>query len=222
MADLQKETVDYSADLSSDMPSERVRMGLVAGSAQIAAENLYDLLRRRLLILTSIVACGFLAGVGVDLLLRVVSPLPPDHDQSPSEWLLASWRVLLNLAVAGIATLVLWRRPPGSVQGLRVIEVLVIGTLTVMSLSLRVDPYPYGHLERAASEPFDIRQALVDVTQDLFAAHLVHITIYGTLIPNTWRRCATIVGVLAVFHLPSFPRTPSGSGRSIAIALRFS
>ena len=108
------------------------------------------------------------------------------------------WRNLLILVVAGGSAVVLWRRPPRSVLGLRRIEVLVIGTLTVLALMLAVHPIPYGLLERAPHQPEEVREAFE--AWYVMAGSLIWfmlITTYGTLIPNTWRRCAAVTGVMA-------------------------
>jgi hypothetical protein len=60
------------------MPLERGRVALVPGSSSVATDDLYPLLRRRLLILTSIIASAFVLGFGVDIVLRIVSPPPPE------------------------------------------------------------------------------------------------------------------------------------------------
>src|SRR5262245_53776575 len=53
-------TADYREDSPAAAPSDRVRVALVAGSGEAATDDLYRLLRRRLLILSSIVAGGLL------------------------------------------------------------------------------------------------------------------------------------------------------------------
>src|SRR5688572_28405178 len=102
---------DGRPETVSDAP-ERLRVALVAGSGSVATDDLYRLLRRRLLILTSIMAVGFLLGMCADILLRVCFPMPAEHVESPFEWVIAAWRALLMLAVAGTSAVVLWRRPP--------------------------------------------------------------------------------------------------------------
>ena len=49
-------TEDYRPATSAGMSAGRVRVALVAGSGPVAADDLYPLLRRRLLIVSAIIA----------------------------------------------------------------------------------------------------------------------------------------------------------------------
>lgn len=197
------ETVDYRAE-----PPERARVALVPGSGPASTDDLYRLLRRRLLVLSSIVAGAFCVGLIISFWVHLTDPPHPGspyHGLSPGEWVITSWRAFLNLAVSGAAAVVLWRRPPRTVWGLRLIEVVVVGMLSVIALTLGVHPVPYGYLERAATEPFEVREAFVG--RYILAGSLiwfVNITIYAALIPNTWRRCASAVAIMAVSPLVLF------------------
>ena len=198
-----QETLDYRAETA-----ERGRVAIVAGSGSASTDDLYRLLRRRLLVLSSIVAGGFFVGLSIDLGIHLTDPPPPGHRYhglSPAEWVVLSWRAFLNMTVAGTASFVLWRRPPRTVWGLRLVEVAVVGTLTVIALTLGVQPVPWGYLERAPGEPFEVREAFIG--RYILAGSLiwfVNITIYAALIPNTWRRCAAVAAVMAVSPLVLF------------------
>jgi len=186
-------------------PREGGRVALVAGSGSVATDDLYPLLRRRLLILTTIVASAFFAGFCIDILMRTLFPLPAEQAEAPLEYLINSWRALLNLVVHGTAAVILWRRPPRSVRALRLIELVAVGSLVVITLTMAVHPESYGRVVRNISQPFDIRQAFVG--RYLLAGSLmwsILILSYGTLIPNTWRRCAAVVGLMAVSPLVLF------------------
>src|SRR5262249_48164429 len=183
-------------------PHDRVRVALVAGSGSVATDDLYRVLRRRLLILSIIVACGFFVGLSIDVLLQIAAPLPPEHAASPAVWATRSWRAFVNLTVATCSAVVLWRRPPRSVRGLRGIEIVLVGTVAVMALTLAVHSFVIADLDRAVGERFDIRQAFV--VRFILANSLIWfilITLYGTLIPNTWQRCAAVAGVMALSPL---------------------
>jgi serine/threonine-protein kinase len=181
-------------------------VALVGGSGFVATDDLYPLLRRRLLILTTIVACTFFIGLCIDLLLRATLPTLPGQARTASEWVINNWRAFLQIGVAGTSAIVLWRRPPRSVSGLRLIEVMVVGALVMVALFLPIHPQVYGDLQRGAQDSsFDIRQAFV--VRHILAGALVWfitITVYGTLIPNTWRRCAAIASLMAVSPLVLF------------------
>lgn len=198
-----QETSDYR-----DESPERARVALVAGSGSASTDDLYRLLRRRLLVLTSIVAGAFFFGLIISIRLHLTDPPPPghrDHGMSVAEFLTAAWRAVWNMTVCGAAAIVLWRRPPRTVWGLRLIEVVIIGLLTVIAMTLSVHPVPYRYLERAASEPFEVREAFVG--RYMLAGSLIWvltIMIYATLIPNTLQRCAAAVGIIAVSPLVLF------------------
>jgi tRNA A-37 threonylcarbamoyl transferase component Bud32 len=197
-------TEDYQAPLpSTGATPERVRVALVASSGSPATDDLYRILRRRLLILTTIVAGTFFSGLCVDLLLHAVLPVPRGEVETWAKWVAGAWRALLQLIVAGGSAFVLWRYPPPTVRGLRLMETLVMVSLVVGLLTLAIHPVPFGYLERAALEStFEVRQSFVG--RYILAGSLqwfIVITIYGTLIPNTWRRCAAVVGLMAVSPL---------------------
>jgi serine/threonine-protein kinase len=198
-------TEDYRGEPPSGPPIERVRVALVAGPRPVATDDLYRLLRRRLLIVCSILAGGFVAGLGVDLLMRVVSTRPEVLIIAPSEWLLHRWGWFLQLAVVSVAAVVLWRRPPRSVRGLRVIEVFMVGMLTMVVLREGVTPRAWGFLEEAAREPDRIRYAFEGgYLNGVGLFWFVVLTIYGAFIPNTWRRCAAMVVLLGASPLVLF------------------
>jgi tRNA A-37 threonylcarbamoyl transferase component Bud32 len=214
-ADIVEQTEDYRAGpppnappgngQPAQAPRERGRVALVAGSGSVASDDLYPLLRRRLLILTSIVAAAFFFGFCVDIGLRTLLPLPADQAETPLQYLVNSWRALVNLFVFGTAAVILWKRPPRSVRALRLLELFVIGTSVVMTLTQAVHAETYGRVVENASQPFEIRQAFVG--RYLLAGSLlwsILILAYGTLIPNTWRRCAAVVGVMAASPLMLF------------------
>lgn len=195
----------YQAESRPGAPPERVQVALVAGSRSVATDDLYPLLRRRLLILTSIMAGAFFLGFGVDVVVRTILPPPDELALSPLEYLINSWRALLTLFVNATVALILWRHPPRSVRALRAIELVAVGTSVVTTLLLAVHPETYGRVVENAGRPFDVRQAFVG--RYLLAGSLLWsfiILSYGTLIPNTWRRCAAVVGVMAVSPLGLF------------------
>ena len=69
-------TTDYKEESPAPAPSDRVRVALVAGSGTVATDDLYRLLRRRLLILSLIVAGGFLAGFVLDFVAAALAIAP--------------------------------------------------------------------------------------------------------------------------------------------------
>ncbi len=195
-------TEDYRPDHPIAAHSERVRIALVGGSGTLGTDDVYALLRRRLLVLTTIIACALFVGMGVIFVVRAMLPLPPEEIRTFLEWVVDYWRTFLQLAILSASAIVLWRGPPRSIWGLRVIEVIVLVTLTVPALLLPIGPHRYAFLERASHESFDIRLAFIQ--REIYTNALVWfitITIYGTLIPNTWQRCAAVVGLMALSPL---------------------
>jgi eukaryotic-like serine/threonine-protein kinase len=198
-------TAAYVGNPSAEAEPDPVRVALVGGSGPVAVDDLHRLLRRRLLVLSSLIAGGFLVGLSVSFVIDHADPLPPGHalhGLTPAAWAAVNWRAFLNLAASGTAAVVLWRWPPRTVRGLRLIEIGVVGILTVIALTIAIDPIPYGFLQRAAGEPFEVREAFIG--RYVLSGSLIwtiNITLYATLIPNTLRRCATVVAVMAVSPL---------------------
>lgn len=115
------------------------------------------------------------------------------------------WRSVVMLAVNGGSALILWRKPPKTVRGLRLIELIIVGLVVVMTLSLSVHPRVYGFLELAArSVPQNKDPLVARYTLSGALFWFVIVTLYGTLIPNTWRRCAVVVGGMAISPLALF------------------
>jgi serine/threonine-protein kinase len=102
-----------------------------------------------------------------------------------------------EIAVMGIASVLLWSRRPLSLRSLRTLELTIFGSITAFFAWLQVDTYHNATLLRAivaGQEALVFR--LVGLAADL--RWFVLIVLYGTFIPNTWRRCAAIVVGLAV------------------------
>src|SRR5262249_3853795 len=126
-------TQDYRGGPPSGTPPGRVRVALVSGSGPVAADDLYRLLRRRLLVVCTIVACLFFVVVSGSL-VRSFTSSDPDLRSDLPEWFRRFWRLLLLLITGSVLTAVLWRRPPRTVRGLRLIELVVIGVMALMTL----------------------------------------------------------------------------------------
>jgi len=200
-------TEPYRGEPSPGTPPERVPVALVAGSGPVAADDLYPVLRRRLLILCSIIVAGFLLTVLVDLVLDLL--LPP-HERLPSPsgplgGLLAAWRGLVIFAVQLGLAIFLWLRPPAGVAGLRWIELVVVG-MSVFGVLLRSVSGPgFDLMVAAADDPPHVREAYYGAYAGGGRVVWGFILMsYGALIPNTWRRCAVVTGVIAISPLVLF------------------
>lgn len=113
-------------------------------------------------------------------------------------------------ALHGGPALILWRCPPQSVRGLRLIEFVAIGSWIILPLLLGVDPAVYGRLERLSDEPVEICNAFVGRHIIAGSLYALKILVYATLIPNRWQRCATVVDVMAVSPLALACTPPGG------------
>lgn len=181
----------------------RLRVALVGGSGTGATDDLYRLLRRRLLAL-----CIFLAGT-ITFIEIMASFGGPDPELTVvltnREILFAKLRWLFLIAINLTSAWVLWRRPPKSLFGLRVIEAVVVGPLIGLMLFLGVEPYAYVPLEKAADEPLFVRQALIGRYMNAGCLlWLFVITAYGTIVPNTLKRAALVTSLIAASPVALF------------------
>src|SRR5262245_8347287 len=180
------------------MPQERARLVRVLGSGSIAADDLYRFLRRRLRVVCTMLAGLFFAMVGLSLLFSLTG-FHPDLKVDLSEWLRRFWKLLLLTFAISTSAALLWRRPPRTVGGLRIIELVVIGALAIYMLELNAIPYAWDFLVEAGQQPSPRGRLAYRMCYTMMVAlqWFFILTLYGTFIPNTWRRCAAVVAVLA-------------------------
>jgi serine/threonine-protein kinase len=149
------------------------------------------LLRTRLRLAILIILVGFAFHF---LKVLLLSGSVFDH-RTP--WLIFSG---CEIAVMVIASALLWSSRPLSLKSLRLIELTVFGMIAALFAWLQVDTYHDGALLRALVPGQEtIVFKLVGVSAAL--RWFLLIVLYGVFIPNTWRRCATIVGSLAVLPI---------------------
>ena len=190
---------NYSPDVNppaAPRRSDRPDVNAVAGVVSRQAKELHALLRKRLLI-TVAVSVGFFGVLPIGSLINIfAADVPP-----AARWVLGM-QTLVALLV-GVAGFFIWKRPPRRLRHLRAMEIGIFATIVaylVVSngyfverfglVSPPIDPIRHPVLSHAATR-------LDAVTLRWF----VIIVGYGTLIPNTWRRCATIVFVMVGIHL---------------------
>jgi serine/threonine-protein kinase len=116
--------------------------------------------------------------------------------------------VLLN----GALTALLWGRRPLALQALRACELAVFGSLAVFFSWLQYVAF-HRDVVACSTDPQVLR-----TIQDLVAGSTVLrwfflIVVYGVFIPNTWRRCALVVGVMALAPLVLTPVAAALHGR---------
>jgi serine/threonine-protein kinase len=180
-------------------------VALVLGSGSVAADHLYRLLRRRLLVVCSILAGLFFVMTSINVIVTLTTS-DPTFRVDFSEWFRRFWLILALLITGCGSTAVLWRWPPRTIRGLRFIELFVFGILALSVLRGSVNPIGWSILQDAAQQPSEwIRFALVQsFTFSVSLQWFLILTLYGTFIPNTWRRCAAVVAVVAASQLILF------------------
>jgi tRNA A-37 threonylcarbamoyl transferase component Bud32 len=181
-------------------PRCRVAMSLCRGSAFQGA--LSSLLRRRLLfgaLLTLVPLLIFFFRNLAD------SNLPPFL--SKCELLFHGGVVLVTALMAAI----LWRREHLSLRSLRIIELVIFGSLAVFFAWMQYRDFNHGPLQEALGGeqgPLLLRQSVGNSSMKWFFL----IVLYGVFIPNTWRRCLLVSLVLALTPLILTPLAASRGG----------
>ncbi|MGH7679637.1 MAG: serine/threonine-protein kinase [Gemmatimonadaceae bacterium] len=167
-----------------------------AGVVARQAKELHAMLRRRLLIVVA-VAVGFFGVLPLGSLPQLFAPGVPEGARNV---LIVQWMVAATMAVFG---LIIWKRPPARLRHLRTIEVTMFAILIgYMALSNGYMVERFGILDppiAAAMHPvLNLGSTRLD---PVTLRWLILIVGYGTLIPNTGRRSAIIVGIMVGLHL---------------------
>jgi eukaryotic-like serine/threonine-protein kinase len=105
-----------------------------------------------------------------------------------------------EIAVMSIVSALLWSRRPLCLGTLRALELTIFGMLAAFFAWLQYDTYHSGGIQRAIIPG---RESLVFrlVGTSASLRWFLLIVLYGTFIPNTWRRCGAVVGVLATIPI---------------------
>jgi serine/threonine-protein kinase len=176
---------------SPPTPSRR-RIALVPGTTTHLTDDLHSLLRRRLRVAGLIALAGF-------AVFLVKSLIVPNTLKGPQPIDLA-----LNAVVVAILTVLcglLWSRLALGMRGLRLIELALFGSMALF----------FAYLQLRVFQNEEVISRLLEVGEEKLFASLatlsnslrwfVLLVLYGTFIPNTWRRCATVVGFLVLTPL---------------------
>jgi serine/threonine-protein kinase len=145
------------------------------------------LLRTRLRAATLIVLAAFV----LNFLRNLVLP-GSATDQHPL-WLFFSG---CEIAVLAIVSAALWSRRPLGMRMLRLLELISFGTVAAYIAGVQLDSYHVGFLEQSVVKGHEGSVYRLVGIVSLLRWCLV-IVLYGTFIPNTWRRCAGVVAGLA-------------------------
>jgi serine/threonine-protein kinase len=175
-------------DNRPDPVSQKVRCRLAVGSGPGFTHEMACLLRVRLRLAILIILVGFALHF-----LRNLFQQETAFDHRPLYLLFCG----CEIAVMVLASALLWSRRPLSMNALRILELTIFGSIAAFFGWLQVDTYHDGALLRAivpGHEAFVFRLAGLSAALRWFLL----IVLYGTFIPNTWQRCAAIVGSLAL------------------------
>jgi serine/threonine-protein kinase len=168
----------------------RCKLARLFGSGP-PTEEIAPLLRRRLRLATAITVAVFAA-----YLVRNIILLGDPHGPTP----LGLAVQCLVVAVMVLVGTLLWSTLPFRVGALRLMELAVFGVAAVYFIYLHFATFTHGDVVHWATEEHKADVAGM-ATKLASMRWFVLIVLYGTFIPNTWRRCALVVGLLAAIPL---------------------
>jgi serine/threonine-protein kinase len=173
------------------------------------ASDLRNLLRGRLLIATAVMF-GFWALMPIGSLLHMYDP-----GQPPAVATVLIFQTALGVVI-GLIGLFIWLRPPQGLRTLRTLELVAFG---IGFLILAVTNWYFISQFGLASPPISpVRHPVVDLggtrMDPATIRWMVFIVGYGTMIPNTARRCAAIVLFIAVSYIAMIVAQASLAGVS--------
>ncbi|HMC55020.1 MAG TPA: serine/threonine-protein kinase [Gemmatimonadaceae bacterium] len=191
----------YTPSVQPAVPPRRSRQSaerVDGGGPVIArqARELHSLLRRRLLITVSVFV-GFWGVLPIGSLRHMYDPGVP-----------AGARIVLIMQVAtaaiiGALGLQLWKFPPKRIRSLRAIEIAMFALGTIM-MAIANGYFAQRYGLTAPPVP-PTRHPVIDISSTrldpVTLRWLILIVGYGTMIPNTWRRCATVVFIMVALFL---------------------
>src|SRR5579872_4986684 len=170
--------------------SRHVCRRLAAGPGTGLTDEMSYLLRTRLRLAILIV----LVGLTFHFLRNTL--LGPASDRG-TPWLVFR---ACEVAVLATASALLWGRRSLSMKGLRVLELTIFGTIAAFFAWLQFNAYRDGALLHALVPGHEATLFRLVGRYAAFPWFLL-IVLYGAFIPNTWRRCAAVVGFLAFIPL---------------------
>ena len=183
-------TTAFSAQ-ARPTPSRR-RIALVPGTTTHLTDELHCLLRRRLRVAGLIALAGF-------AVFLVKSLLVPNTLKSPQPVDLS-----LNAVVVAILTILctlLWSPVAFGMRGLRLIELVLFGSMALFFAYVQVRVFQNEEVIARLREIQEEKLFASLATMSNSLRWFVLLVLYGTFIPNTWRRCATVVSFLVLTPL---------------------
>ena len=172
-------------------PKVRCRFAHGSDSGPRLTDDISRQLRTRLRLAVLIILAGFALHFAQNLLLQ-----GPTFDRRPLWLFITGCEIVVLAAVSGL----LWGRRPLSMRTLRTLESAIFGMVAAFFGWLQFDAYYDGAFLRAIAPG---GEALVfgQVGKASALRWFLLIVLYGTFVPNTWRRCAAVVCVLAAIPL---------------------
>ncbi len=179
-------------------PAEIPHLAVIAGSGPAATSELVTLLRRRLRFLSVLFAVLF-GTVELLTLGLAITGLPAVEG---AVW----WESVRHAtsAITAVLAVVLCRRARWTYGQLRLMELLLFGTLSVLFLGqncfLFWDQPTLAHAAELTAQQQDklAYRIVTGVNHNAYMPWALIIIAYGVFIPNRWQRCALVVGVMAL------------------------
>jgi serine/threonine-protein kinase len=171
-------------------PASRPCMALVTGSGPHITEELNDLLRRRLRV------AGLIGLAGFGSFFVKHQLFPSAHGPESFDHSLHA----LVVAMLVVTCALLWSSVPITTRVLRGLELTMFGTMAVFFAIVQIEIFAGGNFLGWAKTGFENEVNRLGTISNAFRWFLL-IVLYGTFIPNTWKRSALVVGTLALTPL---------------------
>ena len=187
---------------------DRKRMALVVGGGRPQSHDFYQLLLVRLRLFSSIMTI-VLAGVMALTLWNLYTSIAGGRLDELGGGSFVRFALIssgLPLLVSACSAVVVRWQPPSTTAGLRIIELSIVGSIAAVMLWGMSNPEEwYRLLQRRPDRSVFEQQAFIGVYVEFTSLRWFALLVgYGAFIPNTWRRCAAVVTVLALSPLIMF------------------
>jgi serine/threonine-protein kinase len=189
MAQHGESTCPYQpSDALAAEPAARIKMALVSASATQPTSDTLTVLRKRLRAITLIYLVAFALYLPMEFF---------SYEPSPELIWFVLAPCIIMLAGGAVLTAILWSKRQLSLARLRLCELIAFGVLTVGF------GWTHYHSVRIWLPIYAARGPIDVAILATFASHVwfVLIVCYGAFIPNSWRRCAAVVAVMALIPL---------------------